>query len=215
MPFLFSKRRLSPIKYFNHWAPVRTIYHRKRSKAYRQYMKSYDPYDSIKSKPFRGGGRGEFDYKRLASKIILPHFEKTFVQLRNLFSVVRSKKSKKSERLFAFIKLLNQPIHSFIYNVNLAPTVFWARKAVENGWIYASNLHTSHNTKALFNSLSLDKLFPYYHLNTNYLSISKKANQFLQTPVKMSERKVEAHAVYIINPNFQLIIKNFFSRYYK
>lgn len=210
---LFFPRILHPVQYFNFWYSKKSIYIRKRSKIYRKFSKeAFNLYEPIKYRSYRRGGHRNFNWNRILSKVLMPFFGKTFSQFQSSFNELRTKKSKQIGRTNAFIKNLNSQLYRLIYNFNSAPSIFWARKIVEIGWVYVSHLKIQNNTKAIFNSISIDNLFPLLSINKNYAYSSNKLAKFTQLPIRAQSNKVNNGATVSINPLIKLLIKEFFSR---
>lgn len=210
---LFFPRIVHPVQYFNFWYSKKSIYIRKRSKIYRQFSKeAFNLYEPLKYRSSRRGGHRNFNWNRILSKVLLPFFGQTFSQFQSSFNKLRLKKSKQISRATLFTKNLNSQLYRLIYNFNITPSIFWARKVLKAGWVYVFSSTINSNTKMFFNSLSIDKLFPMAQINKNYSQISSKSAKFTKVPTRVEWNKVNGGSAVVINPAIKLLIKEFFSR---
>jgi len=168
-------------------------FHQKKNKLYQTH--NYLLY------PFRNRGlrkKEKFKHiKNILSKIILPFYGNlTQKQFKNLRKRTQRKKPETISRDNMHLGQFERRLDVTVYRLNLAPTIFWARKLIEDGAIFVSSTSDSTLWKTLYGSFK-KYLFPLKLRDPKHLYRNSKSNPLVS--IKMVSTTAN-HPKFLLEP---------------
>lgn len=131
--------------------------------------------------------------QHILSKIILPFYgHLSLKQFQRLGKDIQRKKLKSLAIYNNKISMFEQRLDVCAYRLNLAPTIFWARKLIENGGIFVSSTYNLNSWEKLYGNLK-NAVFPiklrdpknlYRKSFFKYFSFSKQIRKFFIPPLR-------------------------------